>query len=222
MARILIVEDDVALARGLIALLKAAGYAIDHVKEGADVQSIDAMDEYALIILDVGLPDISGFDVLKQLRRSGSNTPVLLLTARDAVKDRVTGLDLGGDDYMVKPFEPTELAARVRVLVRRTQGAATSVLTVGDLVCDLSTGVATIAGQPLDLRRREWAVLIGLASRVGKVVTKERLVSEVFGQSEPVGPNALELYVARLRKKLPDTGPQIRTLRGLGYILENK
>jgi two-component system response regulator TctD len=220
MARILIVEDDVALARGLIALLKPSGYALDHVKEGGDALALDAREEYALIILDVGLPDISGFEALRRLRRAGSRTPVLLLTARDAVNDRVTGLDLGGDDYMIKPFEPQELAARVRVLVRRTQGATSSTLIVGDLVCDLSTGVATVGGAPLDLRRREWAVLIGLASHTGKVVSKERLASEVFGQDEEVAPNALELYIARLRKKLPENGPQIRTLRGLGYILE--
>ena len=220
MSRILIVEDDMALARGLVSLLKSAGYTVDHVEEGGQVRDLEADEPYSLIILDVGLPDISGFEVLRQLRRRGSRTPVLLLTARDALKDRITGLDLGGDDYMLKPFEPSELAARVRALVRRGQGASSPLLTVGALVCDQSTGTVTVNDRPIELRRREWAVLIGLITRAGKVVAKERLTAEVFGHDEPVGPNALELYVARLRKKLQPDGPTIRTLRGLGYMID--
>lgn len=205
----------------MVALLRSAGYAVDHVEEGALVLEVASEEAYSLIILDIGLPDMSGFDVLKQLRREGVATPVLLLTARDAVKDRVAGLDLGGDDYMLKPFDPTELEARVRALVRRGHGAASPVISVGPLTCDPSTGTVTINGRAIDLRRREWALLQCLVSRPGKVVSRERLVSELFSHDEPVGPNALELYVARLRKKLQPDGPAIRTLRGLGYMIEN-
>lgn len=185
------------------------------------VLEVAAEEAYGLIILDIGLPDMSGFDVLKQLRRAGLQTPVLLLTARDAVKDRVAGLDLGGDDYMLKPFDPTELEARVRALVRRSHGAGSPLLSVGGLVCDPSTGTVTIKDRPIELRRRELALLQCLLSRPGKVVSRERLSSELFGHDEPVGPNALELYVARLRKKLQPDGPTIRTLRGLGYMIDD-
>jgi DNA-binding response OmpR family regulator len=180
-----------------------------------------AEESYGLIILDIGLPDMSGFEVLKKIRRNGLQTPILLLTARDALKDRVAGLDLGGDDYMLKPFEPSELEARVRALVRRSHGAASPLITLGALVCDPTTGTVTIKDQPVELRRREWALLLCLINRAGKVVSRERLSSEMFGHDEPVGPNALELYVARLRKKLHPDGPAIRTLRGLGYMIEN-
>lgn len=185
------------------------------------VLEVAAEEAYGLIILDIGLPDMSGFDVLKQLRRAGLQTPVLLLTARDAVKDRVAGLDLGGDDYMLKPFDPTELEARVRALVRRSHGAGSPLLSAGGLVCDPSTGTVTINDRPIELRRRERALLQCLLARPGKVVSRERLSSELFGHDEPVGPNALELYVARLRKKLQPDGPTIRTLRGLGYMIDN-
>ena len=220
MTRILIGEDDAALGRGIATLLKSAGYTVDHVEEGALVVSLASQEAYGLIILDIGLPDMSGFDVLRRLRRSGSTTPILVLTARDTLKDRIAGLDLGGDDYMLKPFEPSELEARVRALVRRGQGAASSSLKAGKLVCDSSTGTVTIAGRAIDLRRREWALLVALLSRAGRVVSKERLASELFSYDEPVGPNALELYVARLRKKLQPDGPNIRTLRGLGYMID--
>lgn len=220
MTRILFGEDDQALARGVVALLKSAGYSVDHVEEGQLVCEMAQQEPYALVILDIGLPDMSGFEVLKRLRAARVQTPILLLTARDALKDRIAGLDLGGDDYMLKPFEPAELEARVRALVRRAHGGGTSVLTSGALVCDQSSGTVTIDGRPIELRRREWALLVSLLSRAGKVVSKERLTSELFSYDEAVGPNALELYVARLRKKLQPDGPQIRTLRGLGYMID--
>jgi len=218
--RILIVEDDTALARGLVAVLRPAGFSVDCVSEGSPALDLDQDESYGVIILDVGLPDISGFDVLRQLRKRGSKTPILVLTARDALKDRITGLDLGGDDYMLKPFEPEELVARVRALTRRAQGATTAELSVGALVCDQATGEARVGERVLDLRRREWAVLVSLAGKPGKVISKEKLSAEVFGLDEAVAPNALELYVGRLRKKLQPDGPTIRTLRGLGYMLE--
>jgi two-component system response regulator TctD len=147
---------------------------------------------------------------------------VLILTVRDAVADRVRGLDLGADDYLVKPFALPEFEARVRALMRRGQGTPNPVLQCGKLQLDRSTGSVTLDGQQLSLRRRELAVLTALMTRAGKVVPKDRLGAQTFGFDDPVSPNALELYVARLRKKLQPSGPEIRTIRGIGYLLEPK
>ena len=219
MARILLVEDDPSLARGLTAILRAAGPAVDPAEDGKTALMLAHGEPYSLITLDLGLPDISGLDVLRQLRREGLKTPILILTARDALEDRVRGLDLGADDYLLKPFEPTELEARVRALLRRTQGEASSVVTVGSLTIDEPRALAMVGERRLELRRREWAVLNRLAARVGKVVPKDRLAAEIFSYDEPVGPNAVEVYVGRLRRKLEPDGPEIRTIRGLGYML---
>jgi two-component system response regulator TctD len=218
--RILFVEDDEPLARGVVALLRDGGLAIDHVTQGAAALDLEPLEPYALVILDIGLPDVSGFEVLKSLRRRGSKTPILILTARDALQDRVTGLDLGADDYLLKPFEPAELEARVRALIRRSHGDPRPLITAGALSLDRSTGEVRVAGRLVDLRRREMAVLGSLLAHAGQVVPKERLAAEVFAYDDLVAPNALELYIARLRKKLQPEGPQIRTLRGLGYILD--
>jgi DNA-binding response OmpR family regulator len=220
--RILIVEDDVALARGLSSSLKALGFAVDCEADGAEAASIALSEPYSLIILDLGLPGSSGFDILSRVRRSGSKTPIMILTARDAVADKVKGLDLGADDYVQKPFDLSEFEARVRALVRRGQGLCDPLLKCGSVVIDPSTGSVTIADQPLDLRRRELAVLTVLVSHAGKLVPKSRLIAEVFGFDDAVAPNALELYVARLRQKLGEDGPNIRTVRGLGYLLESR
>lgn len=218
--RILVVEDDAALARGLVATFKSQGFAADHVARGEDATEIEAREDYNIVVLDVTLPGMSGFDVLKRIRSRGSKTPVLMLTARDAVQDRVCGLDLGADDYVLKPFDPGELCARVRALVRRSAGDPAPTLTVGSLRLDRSTGLAHVRDRQLDLRRREWAVLEGLVMRAGKVVARARLENEVFGYDDPVGPNALEVYVGRLRKKLEPDGPSIRTIRGVGYMID--
>lgn len=213
-------EDDQALARGVVALLRDSGYAVDHVSGGAEALDVEPLEPYALAILDVGLPDMSGFDVLKTLRRRGSKTTVLMLTARDALQDRVAGLDLGADDYLLKPFEPAELEARVRALVRRSQGDPSPLIKVGNLSLDRSTGEVRVGSRLVDLRRREHAVLGALVGNAGKLVPRERLSAEVFAYDDIVAPNALDLYVARLRKKLAPDGPNIRTLRGLGYMIE--
>lgn len=220
MARILIVEDDPALLRGLVKTLRADGYSVDSASEGGTAVSLGMSEPYAVVVLDVGLPDISGFDVLKRLRENGCRMPILILTARDTVQDRVMGLDLGADDYMLKPFEPSELEARIRALMRRSHGDPCPALTIGTLVMDRSVGTAMVGARVLDLRRREWAVLERLAVRSGKFVSKKQLTNEVFGFDEPVAPNAIEVYVGRLRKKLEPDGPAIRTLRGLGYMLD--
>ncbi|WP_294190135.1 response regulator [uncultured Sphingomonas sp.] len=218
--RILIVEDDAPLARSIVALLRDAGYAVDHVATGEDALMVTADDVYALVILDVGLPDTDGFAVLQTLRRRGQRVPVLMLTARDALDDRVRGLDLGADDYLRKPFAPEELEARIRALGRRRGGDPTPELTVGALAINRSTGEARVDGRLLDLRRREWMVLDALATRAGQIVTRETLQAEVFGFDEPVGPNALEVNITRLRGKLAPDAPVIRTIRGVGYLLD--
>jgi DNA-binding response OmpR family regulator len=218
--RILLAEDDNALARGLVAVLNQNGYDVDSVGNGAAALAHQAAMSYGAVILDLGLPDLSGFDVLKQLRRVGSRSPVLILTARGALDDRVRGLDLGADDYMLKPFEPAELLARVRALLRRSQGDPSPDVIVGTLTWDRGNGAFRLGEELLELPRRERAVLEQLISRAGKIVLRERLTDVVFGLDDGVGRNALEVYIGRLRKKLADGGPHIRTVRGLGYMLE--
>jgi DNA-binding response OmpR family regulator len=218
--RILIVEDDAAMARGLAERLRLSGFAVDVESDGAAAAETALFEPYSLIILDICLPTISGFEVLNRIRQAGSTVPVLILTARGAVDDKVNGLDLGADDYLSKPFDVCEFDARVRALVRRGQGLPNPTLVCGSLAFDRAAGTVVLSGRPLELRRREFAVLEVLMTRAGKLVSKERLISEVFGFDEPVAPNAAELYVARVRQKLSPDGPRIRTVRGLGYLLE--
>jgi DNA-binding response OmpR family regulator len=218
--RILLVQDDPRLSGELSALLRSGAFAVDVLDNGGEAVDLADSEPYNLIILDLDLTGVCGFSILQRLRRSCPRTPLLLLTARTTLQDRVSGLDLGGDDCMLKPFEPEELQARVRALVRRGHGDLSPMLKAGPLVFDLATGAVTIAGRLVPLRLRERAVLHGLMSRLGNVVPKERLAAEVFGYDDPVGPNALEVYVGRLRKKLPPGGPRIRTIHGSGYMLE--
>ena len=220
--RILIVEDDAPLARGIVALLRAAGHAVDHVASGEDALMVTGGEPYALVILDVTLPGVDGFEVLSTLRRRGERVPVLMLTARDALDDRVRGLDLGADDYLRKPFEPEELEARIRALGRRRGGDPMPELAVGTLTLNRSTAEARVGERALDLRRREWSVLEALATRAGQIVPRETLQAEVFGFDEPVGPNAIEVNITRLRGKLAPDGPAIRTIRGVGYLLDDR
>jgi two-component system OmpR family response regulator len=220
MARVLLVEDDPALSRGIIALLKAAGHAADSAKDGETALYLMNSEPSSLVILDIGLPDMSGFEVIKRLRAHGCKTPILVLTARDNIADRVKGLDLGADDYLLKPFNASELAARVRALLRRDHGDPSPVLVIGNLTIDRTHATAEVAGRPLQLRRREWAVLDRLTAKAGEVVSKERLIAEVFSLEDEVAPNALEVHIARLRRKLEPDGPAIKTMRGLGYMLK--
>lgn len=220
MARILLVEDDPALSRGIVALLKAAGHAVDSAKDGETALFLADAEPCSLVILDIGLPDMSGFEVLKKLRARGYKAPILILSARDQVTDRVKGLDLGADDYLLKPFNTGELGARVRALLRRDHGDPCPVLIIGNLRIDRSRATAEVSGRPLQLRRREWAVLDRLTAKVGDVVSKERLIAEVFSYDDSVAPNAVEVYIARLRRKLEPDGPAIKTMRGLGYMLK--
>lgn len=221
MARILLVEDDEALARGLVAILRGEGYSVDPAHDGESALAMARDEPYAVVMLDINLPGMSGFDVLKTLRARGCHAPILVLTARDSLDDRVRGLDFGADDYLLKPFEPPELSARLRALLRRSAADPSPVIRVGNLEIDRSRRVIRVAGEPVDLRRREWVVLERLVVRVGKVVSKERLAAEVFGFDDVVAPNAIEVYIARLRRKLGPHGPTIRTMRGLGYVMED-
>jgi len=228
MSRILLVEDDEALARGLVAVLEQNGFDVEPVSSGHDALAHHAVGAYSAIILDLRLPDMSGFEVLTKVRNSESRghgklarCPVLILTARSALGDRVRGLDLGADDYLLKPFEPPELLARLRALLRRSQGDPSPSIVIGRLTFEHSSGAFSLGDEALDLPRRERAVLEQLLVRAGKVVVRESLVDVVFGLDKPVSANALEVYIGRLRKRLAaGDGPEIRTVRGLGYMLE--
>lgn len=218
--RILIVEDDPLLADGLTRSLRQSDYAVDCVSDGARADRALASQGYDLVILDLGLPRLDGFEVLLRLRRRGTAVPVLVLSARDALEDRVKGLDLGADDYLTKPFDLPELEARVRALIRRGQSGGGSELVHGRLRLDTAGRRATLDGEPLELSSRELGVLEVLMLRSGRVVNKEQLAEQLYGWDEQVGANAIEVYVHRLRRKLEPAGVAIRTIRGLGYLLE--
>jgi len=218
--KILVVEDDAPLRRSLDMTLKTAGHSPVCVSTGEAAIAAQEVQTFDAIILDIGLPDIDGFEILGRLRRAGSSTPVVVLTARDAVRDRVAGLDMGADDYVLKPFEPDELVARVRAVVRRKTGVASNILVAGALTCDLVTATARIGDRTLDLRPREWSALKVLIGRQGRTVNRDLLAAEMFPDEAIVAPNVLDVHVGRLRRKLQPDGPRLTTLRGLGYRLD--
>jgi two-component system OmpR family response regulator len=218
--RILVVEDDPVLADGLSRSLRQGDYAVDCVSSGDQADHVLLAQNYDLVILDLGLPKIDGFEILRRLRHRGGRMPVLVLTARDTLDERVRGLDLGADDYLTKPFDLPELEARVRALIRRGQSGGGSVLVHGALKLDTVGRRATLDGMPLELSARELGVLEVLMLRSGRVVNKEQLAERLYGWEEEVGANAIEVYVHRLRRKLEPAGVTIRTIRGLGYLLE--
>lgn len=219
--RILIAEDDPIIADGLSRSLRQGGYAVDWAPNGADADTALMTTTYDLLILDLGLPKLPGLEVLKRLRSRQSSTPVLILTALDGTGDRVKGLDLGADDYMVKPFELAELEARVRALTRRSAGT-TPTIQCGSLTYDQVGRVAYLQGNPLDLSAREIGLLEILLTRIGRLVSKDQLVDHLCGWGDEVSHNAIEVYVHRLRKKLEPGGVRIATVRGLGYCLERQ
>lgn len=218
--RVLVAEDDRTLADGLCRALRSSGNAVDHVEDGQSADTALTAQHYDLIILDLGLPRLSGLDVLKRLRSRGSSTPVLILTAADSVEQRVRGLDLGADDFMAKPFALTELEARIRALVRRGMGAASSTMKLGSLSYDQVGRQAWVADQPVELSARELALLEILLQRNSRLVSKEQIVEHLCGWGEEVSHNAIEVYVHRLRKKLEGGNIRIATVRGLGYSLQ--
>ncbi|MGE5242349.1 MAG: response regulator [Bacteroidota bacterium] len=218
--RILIAEDDSILADGLTRTLRQASYTVEWAKTGDDADAKLSAQTYGLLILDLGLPRMDGLEVLRHLRARGSRTPVLILTARDRLEDRVAGLDMGADDYLVKPFQLAELEARVRALIRRGQGGTGSVIELGPLRYDMKGRRVFIRDVPVELSARELGVFEVLVLRIGRVVSKEDLAAHLVDEGDEINPGAIEVYVHRLRKKLEDAQMLIRTVRGLGYLLE--
>ncbi|MDD4928014.1 MAG: response regulator [Gallionella sp.] len=217
---LLLVEDDPVLANGLMSALQRANYRVMHQDNGRLADQLLTVQEFDLVILDMGLPDMDGAEVLYRLRQRGSNVPVLVLTARNTLNDRVRGLDFGADDYLAKPFDLPELEARIRALLRRGSSGGSAPLQLGELSLDTTGQRATLRGEPIELLARELSVLKILMLRAGRVVSKELLCEQVSCEGEELSINAVEVYVHRLRKKLEAGGVNIRTLRGLGYMLE--
>ena len=217
--RILVVEDDALLAEGLISVLARTGHVVEHAATGrhADLLLID--EHFDLIVLDVGLPDIDGFEVLRRLRLRHSPINVLVLTARDAVEDRVHGLDLGADDYLTKPFSVTEFEARVRALLRRAAAPA-AVWSVAGMTVDAAAKRIRVDDRQIDLTPREWALLELFLTHPGRVLSKDQIAESLFSFDEQLSSNAIEVHVSRLRTKIDPAGMHIRTVRGFGYLWE--
>ena len=218
--RVLIVEDDRLLANGLTETLRRAGYVVDAVASAEAADAALKVTDVDLVVLDINLPGIDGFTWLRRLRAHGGQQAVLVLTARDAVSDRVHGLTLGADDYLAKPFATEELVARVSALERRGRVLRSRVVEHGPLVVDLERKRAAIDGKPLDLSQREYAILEYLFSNIGAIVGKDKIAGAVASWDEHISPNAIEVHISRLRAKLEPAGVVIRTIRGLGYLVE--
>ena len=218
--RILLVEDNQALAEGLTAILRGSGYAVDAVADGASAEAVAAAETYDLVILDLNLPEMDGLDVLRAMRARANKAAVMILTARGAPEDRVRGLDLGADDYMIKPFDISEFEARIRMLLRRQAGLKSSIVNYGGITLDLTSRTFSSQGGPLDIPAREVALLELLFLRAGKVVSKEAIVGSLTGFDDDLSANAIEQYVSRLRRRLAPHGLTVKTARGIGYYLE--
>ena len=219
--RILIAEDDGALSEALRFTLTQAGYAVDHVGHGLAADEALKGDGFGLLILDLGLPKLDGLEVLRRLRKRNTTLPVLILSGREEPEEKVAGLDLGADDYLVKPFSLSELQARVRALLRRSAGVATPTLQYGELSFDTVGRVASVAGKPLPLSLHEAGVLEVLLNRFGRVVSKEQLVEQLYNYDKEVSHNAIEVYIHRVRKKLTGAGVEVRTHYGRGYVIDH-
>ncbi len=215
--RILLVEDDKLLGDGVQAGLGQSGFNVDWVKDGIAAELALKTGEYAGVVLDLGLPRLSGLELLARLRRGGDKVPVLILTARDRVEDRIKGLDGGADDYLVKPFELDELAARLRALVRRSRGVAAPKLRVGEIQLDPAARCVSFRGRPVELSAREFVLLHELMLNAGRVLSREQLAQKLYSWGEEIESNAIEVHVHHLRRKL---APELlRTVRGVGYML---
>ena len=218
--RLLLVEDDVMVASGIKLGLSNAGYTVDWVGSAERAEQALEGESFDLAIVDIGLPGVDGLELTRRLRTRGLTMPVLILTARDALHDRVQGLDLGADDYMLKPFELPELLARLRALLRRSQAATSAVLAFGPLEMDTALRRVQLAGKPMELGPREWTVLEYLLMQVPKPAAKDKLLQALTGWDKEITPNAIEVYVSRLRAKLEPAGVLLRSIRGFGYRLE--
>lgn len=216
--RLLLVEDDKLLGDGIRAGLKQSGYAVDWVQDGEAADFALRTGEYEIIVLDLGLPKRSGLDVLKQLRAKGSQIPVMILTARDTVDDKVRGLDMGADDYLIKPFDLDELSARLRALTRRQTGRTTPVLRHGNIEVDPASHTVKQNDVVVDISPREFNLLQTLLESAGRVVSRARLEESLYAWNEEVESNAIEVHIHHLRKKLGNE--LIRTIRGVGYIVD--
>lgn len=216
--RLLLVEDDQPIADGLIAAFKADGFTLQHVDNGREAIASIEFEPIDIVILDLGLPDIDGFEVLKKSKKLKPQVPVLILTARDQVSDRVRGLDGGADDYLVKPFDYDELSARIRVLERRLSNRTSDALIFEDLRLDPKGFSLEVAGQTVTIAKKEFKILKALLEANGRVLTKETLEAKIYDYAEEVASNALEVHIHHLRKKLPKG--IIKTVRGIGYTLE--
>lgn len=216
--RVLIAEDDVLLAQGLLTALRRHGYGAERVADGSAALAALASEDFDLLVLDLGLPKQDGFAVLRELRGRGAMLPVLILTARDDIGDRVRGLDLGADDYLAKPFDLRELLARLRALERRTQGRPSLPLQHGELLMDLRAMTVNWQGRQLELPRREFMLLRCLLENLGRVMTRDALIQQLYGWEEDVSSNTLEVHIHHLRRKL--STDLIRTVRGIGYAID--
>ncbi|MBW8300273.1 MAG: response regulator transcription factor [Hydrogenophaga sp.] len=218
--RILLVEDNETLADGLSSILRGSGYAVDVVGDGASADAVTATETFDLVILDLNLPEMGGLEVLRSMRSRQDKAAVLILTARGTTEERVKGLDLGADDYMTKPFDVSELEARVRVLLRRRAGLHSPTVQYGNVSLDLTSRTFSANGVLIDLPARELGILEVLFMRAGKVVPKDAIIQSLAGFDDDLSANAIEQYVSRLRKRLSPYGLSVRTARGIGYYLD--
>lgn len=216
--RLLLVEDDALLGNGIEAGLKQAGFAVDWARDGREAQLALAATEYELVVLDLGLPRVTGMQVLRQLRSDGSDLPVLVLTARDTVRDRVAGLEAGADDYLIKPFDLAELVARIRALLRRAHGRGVTTIRYRDLLLQPDSLSVTRGEEQIQLSARECAILTDLLEHRGTALSRARLEESLYGWNEEVDSNAVEVHIHNLRKKLGTD--LIKTIRGVGYLVQ--
>lgn len=218
--RILLVEDDTLLADAIARSFTQSAHAVDVARNGEQADAALASGEYDLVVLDIELPGLDGFEVLKRLRARRSNVPVLIVTVRDGLEERIAGLDLGADDYLTKPFHLSELEARVRALIRRAHAGATSELVHGRLRLNMAARRLYCEGRPIEVSGRELAVLELLLLRAGRVVTKQQIIEHLYGWEDVSSSNTVEVFIYRLRRKIETCGVDIRTVRGMGYLIE--
>ncbi len=220
--RILLVEDDALLADGLREVFASNAFLMDHLTRAEPALTATALTQYDLLVVDLGLPDMDGLEMVRRLRARGDKVPILILTARDALEDRLRGLNGGADDYLIKPFAMLELIARAQALLRRSQSNAQSAISLGPLMMDIAMHEAKLGAMPLLLTGREWNVLLALLLATPRVMSKNKLTDSLSRWDKEITPNAVEIYVSRLRGKLQGCGILIRTIRGIGYRLEEE
>ncbi|KKD01068.1 MULTISPECIES: response regulator [Photobacterium] len=218
--RILLIEDDMMLGESMVASLSRRGYTVDWLQHGLGVELALKTENFLAVILDLTLPDIDGLQVLRQIRRAGHQLPVMILTARDGIDDRVKGLDGGADDYLVKPFALEELLARLRVMIRRLSGSTETEIQLGELTLSLLNNDVSFRGQPVKLTRNEFKILSTLVTQAGRVMSKDKLQQALHGWDDTASDNAIEVHIHNIRKKLGS--PVIKNIRGVGYIIENR